>query len=130
MSKQKPTLKQRRLARNMVAGMPVRQAALKAGYAESTATTRIYDIVKGPNFQTHLQKIMEKAGLSDERLLEDLQACMEAVKTDSNGGLAPDYKTRLDALKLAFKLKGSFPSEKKIQASFDVSELIKLAQQQ
>ena len=108
------TLKQKKAIEYIVGGDSVSKAMTKAGYAPTTA--------KNPSELTNsktFQEILEKTGISDERLSEVLNEGLGATKTivmgkDSNESfvdIQPDHPTRHKFLETALRLKGHSKDE-------------------
>ena len=115
MAKAKLTDQQRKLIKNLVKGMSITDAAKKAGYSEKYAGQVGSQALE--NIRLKMPEVLEKAGLTDERLVEDyLKPALQATETkfaqfegrftDEREVLA--WGPRLTALDLAFNLKGSY----------------------
>jgi len=111
-SRRKPTTRQRKLIKGMLDGKPVAQAAREAGYADSVIPTAIYKLIKRPAFLAALGEAMDRAGITDEKLLERLREGLDAttVKIALQNGSAveravPDWDGRHRYLETALRLK-------------------------
>ena len=116
----------RKLLKGIVAGKTGKQAAIDAGYSPRSAEVLASRIVKEPKVKRTLLALMEKAGLSDKRLLEVHSEMLDASKTvsiipkkgETEGRDAtassvefvdvPDWQARGKALEMGYKLKGAF----------------------
>lgn len=136
--KDKLTLKERRLIRELAKGKSVLQAAKDAGYAETTATSDVYNTLDKPRVQTAFQKILEDQGISDAKLGQVISEGLEAYKVISaniiknkNSAIAdeqdgmkeadestkdfvevPDFMARHKFVDTVLKLKEHYPAEK------------------
>lgn len=110
----------------------IAQAARNAGYAEGTVRSDIYSKVHAkPSVQTAIADIMEKQGLTDDKLTSKLKEGLEATKVISCNVIAsdgegmkdansmtkdfvdtPDYATQHKFLDTALKLKDKYPASK------------------
>lgn len=114
-SKPKLTPQQRALVKNLVKGMSITDAALKAGYSENCpgqVGSQALAIIK-----QKMPELMDNIGLTDERLLTRyLKPALDANETKffQKDGLVTDTRDviawgpRLTALDLAFNLKGCY----------------------
>jgi len=115
MKSAKLTEQQRSLVKNLLKGMSITDAALKAGYSEKCPAqvgSQALAIIR-----EKMPEIMDRIGLSDERLLRQyLEPALEAEETEfaKFEGQITDEKNviawgpRLTALDMAFNLKGSY----------------------
>lgn len=93
-------------------GISIRDAARKAGYAESTVRSTIYTQLQAKaSLNTNMKEIMDSQGLTDERLVEKISEGLEAMRvfTDKEGLIEtaiPDFALRAKYLELTAKLKG------------------------
>lgn len=74
------TIRERMVVRNILSGMSLKDALISAGYAESTATKKAGETVGKSRIQAHLAELMEKAGITDEYLVQKLKEGLEATK--------------------------------------------------
>lgn len=125
MSKDKMTLKQRKLLKGITGGLPVSQAAREAGYSPKSG--KVYEMLERPAFKSALTALMDSQGLDDTRLLSALSEGLNATKTNARGEEIPDHTIRLKSLELAFRIRGSFAPERKVTGSFDLAEILKAA---
>lgn len=95
------TLKQKKLIQGVANGKSQTQAAIDAGYAPANANVTASQTLASPNVKSALAALMDKQGLSEERLLEPI-----AVGLDANRDDAPDHTIRLKAAELGWKLRG------------------------
>ena len=123
--KKPKTKKQKDFFKFLAEGHSPRQAAIKAGYAESSAGHMAEETTK--NHKDYWDSKLEQAGVTDEVLATKLQEGLDASKvvgylnnkvkgtekvSDEFVEVA-DYHVRHKYLDTAFKLKGSYPAEKR-----------------
>ena len=117
----KPTLSVRRkkFVKNYVAGMGVGDAALRAGYAHRTEGSALF---REPAVLTALQAALEKAGIDDpyvaKKLKEGLEATYPELRSKDGAVLkptAPDFFTRGQYLDKAFKVRGDYAPERRVE---------------
>ena len=78
------TLKQRKLAKHVAAGMNGKDAAIAAGYAPTSAKSTASDVLNhNLNVQAYLYRLMDRKGLTDSKLLTTLKDGLEANKVIS-----------------------------------------------
>lgn len=110
----KLSIRQRKYKKNIILGMNCYNAAIAAGYSESTAksrTKRLNELIK-------IGDILERQGLTDKALVGKLVELIEAsdvvFKRDSSGNkeivgdaklYSPNWKARAKGLELALKMK-------------------------
>jgi len=117
--KEKLTKKEALFVKGLQKGLCVRESALKAGYAETTANTDAYQILDRPRVRAHFADVMEKMGITDESLArclaEGLSAkkVISAILVGSDAGPATkdfveveDHATRHRFLETGLKAKG------------------------
>lgn len=113
--KSKLTPQQHALVKNLIKGMSITDAALKAGYSENSPAQSGSQALE--NIRLKMPEVLEKAGLTDELLIENyLKPALQATETkfaqfegqftDEREVLA--WNPRLTALDMAFNLKGSY----------------------
>lgn len=108
------TRRERLLFKNLAEtpGISIREAARKAGYAESTVRSTIYTQLQAKtSLNVNMKQIMDSQGLTDEKLVEKISEGLEAMrviadKTGLIGTSIPDFALRAKYLELAAKLKG------------------------
>ena len=132
--KKKPTPRQRKLLAVLAAGADRQTAAQIAGYACNTplaASQSVYQALK--HISSTFPDLMEKHGLTDDVLIATyLKPLLKASRTKHfahNGKVKSmrkykDNDTRLAALDMAFKLKGSFAPVKTENESRSVSVIV------
>ena len=110
----KLTRRERLLFKNLAdnPGISIREAARKAGYAESTVKSTIYTQIQAKtSLNAGMKQIMDAQGLTDERLVEKISEGLEAMRVFTQKEslietTIPDYGLRAKYLELAAKLKG------------------------
>jgi len=116
--KPKLTPQQRALVKNLIKGMSITDAALKAGYTDKS---RVAAGQAGSqaleNLRLKMPEVLEKAGLTDEVLTEKyLKPLLRAKETKffAHEGKVTDHRDvaalgiRSNALDMTFNLKGSY----------------------
>lgn len=93
----KLNLRERKLFAGLEKGLNPTQAAIQAGYAESTARGRLKDILGKPRMQEAIADLMERMGISDEKLMRTLDEGLGATKTISAMVVAPNGEGMKDA---------------------------------
>jgi hypothetical protein len=103
------TVRAKQYVKNKASGMSNYQAAIKAGYSHNTALNARENIEKRAVGKT-LQKVMDKYGLSEEKLVDSLvEGLKHSYKLLVKGGMiiiTPDYVCRHRYLETALRLKG------------------------
>ena len=112
------TPKQKRYVKEVVAGKSKQQAAITAGYSPTTAKNA-YDKVEKVGVKKAIEKALEKAGLTEDRIAAKINEGMEAQKiisaniTSKDADIntkdfieVPDYQTQHKFLETAIRLKG------------------------
>jgi hypothetical protein len=111
----KLTLKKREQLRRVLAGESVTEASKAAGYASISTGSHAL-----ANTREKLCDIMDRLYLTDEQLVKKyLMPLLEANTTQffakdgiiTDSATIEDNGTRRESLRMAFKLRGSFPSE-------------------
>lgn len=127
------TQKQRKLVKGMVAGKPQGEAAKAAGLNESYAS----QVLKTPKLKLAIADLMDKVGLSDDKLLEKHKQLLEAQKVvsavggkDAGAGSVdfievPDHPVQAKALEMAYKLKGKFVEKQEVTFPEGLSVTVK-----
>lgn len=120
--KEKPlTPRERKMVKDLVAGKSKKEALMSAGYSEQTALKNPSVILGKNRIQTAFQKLMEKKGLTDGKLLGVLGDGLKAKRvvsavilgTDTHDFVeVDDHQTRHKFLDTALKLKNRYPAEK------------------
>src|SRR5262245_54703663 len=85
--------RQRKFLQAKLAGKSNAQAARDAGYSKSVANVAGKKILSHPAVQAKLQQLMERAGLTDERLTTTIQAPNDTGRFVHLGQL--DYTVRI-----------------------------------
>lgn len=111
--KKEPSIRAKKYIQNKVAGMTDYQAAIKAGYSPNTALAAKQNI-ENPVVKEEIGRLMEKKGLTDDKILDHLIEGLNAVRihgTDSNFIEVNDYAVRAKYLDIAIKLKKLISTE-------------------
>ena len=107
-------LRLQRYKQGRLAGMNQYNAAIAAGYSHATANNH----GKALEIRANIGDLLERQGLTDNKLVEKHYQLLESTKVVSvgKGGIEkstlsdyrdiPDYPTQLKALEIAYKLKG------------------------
>jgi len=117
--KPQTNLRRKKFVKNLVDGLGVGQAALRAGYASKTEGSAL---LREPSVLTALQTAMAKAGIDDEYLSSKIREGLEATyptKRSKDGNVlqaeAPDFFTRGLYLDKALKVRGDYSPERHIE---------------
>lgn len=92
--KRRPTIRQRRFAKNLIEGKTVRQAALQAGYAVKTAENPSQNILYNPGTQTAIEELKQefaRVGLNVSLVAQRLRESMDAKKLNNAGHEMVDW---------------------------------------
>ena len=125
-SGKKLSVRERKVVKAKVKGKTNEAALLEAGYAATTARHKGSQKIK--ELQPAITALMDKMGLTDKYLLSTLKEELEAEETKffQHEGKVTDernavcHDARLNALDKAFKLKGSYATEK-LEGKLDVT---------
>jgi len=123
--KKPKTRKQKEFLKNLATGDTTRQAAIKAGYAPSSANHAAKFVTD--NYRAYVEKAMQDKGITFEFLMEQLHGCLNATKITGylNNKVkgtekvsdefieTPDYYVRIKAIDISLKLQGAYPAEKR-----------------
>lgn len=100
-------VKQRIFAQKIAEGKNQKEAAIAAGYADSSAAVQGSRLIRNDNVQALIISSMEAQGLNDKTLLGVLKSSLKATKLVGAMGVEyADFPTRLHAVRLAYELKG------------------------
>ena len=110
---QKLTSKQKALIKYKAEGLTNKEAAIKAGYSNSYASTTINNDLREDKLAIPIQQLMDRKGLSDDALLNKHKQLLDAVKPfvkSNSEGIQevidiPDSPIQMKALETAYKLK-------------------------
>jgi DNA-binding CsgD family transcriptional regulator len=113
------TTRERRLVQGVAGGLPVTKAAVRAGYTPSTATSRVYDVMRKPAVRNALVAEMERQGLTDKLLVRKLRENLDAkrvTRTTYKGRVYSVHKDRdsseiRETTRLIALLRGDLASE-------------------
>ena len=101
------TAKQRKYLKGVVEGKTKKQAALDAGYAESTAITASQNIEPFGGLKSQIDIAFEEKGLSLGDLIDSLKEGLDAKQPSPHWydkNWMPDHNIRLKFLIIALKL--------------------------
>jgi phage terminase small subunit len=109
------TPRQELFAKQITAGNSATKAAVLAGYSKKSARFTASKLLTNTNILQRIEEIFDKAGLSDEALVQRLKTAIDAgLGTKANNSDA------IKGLKMAFELKSRFPQARvKIEARQD-----------
>jgi len=116
------TLKQKRFVENYCDSGNGAEAARKAGYSKNTDDVIAFENLRKPKIQAAIAERMDKAGITEARLLKVLDGGLDATKThlsqkgegaEAEVKVYDDYAVRHRYLDTALKLRDMFPAEKK-----------------
>ena len=103
---------------------PLNEAMIEAGFSETTANKQAKRTVEKSSIQTAMQKALDKAGINDDSLANNLKDGLAATKVISavagnqaNGGTVdfvdvPDFPSRRQFQDMAHKLRSDYPDPK------------------
>ena len=98
--------KAKRFARLAAVGSDVRECARLAGYADKSSESYAYKLIKSPQVQNEMVKVLDKAGLSDDAISDKLTTII------NNGLLAsPTASDSLRGLDMVLRLKDRYPQD-------------------
>lgn len=115
---EKLTTKQRLFIKYKAQGMSGAEAARKAGYSPKAASVQASENLAKPNVREAFLTAMEKAGITDDKLVDVIKEGLQASRTisaipgtEANGGTVdfvdvPDHHARHKFLKTAVDIKG------------------------
>jgi phage terminase small subunit len=117
------------IARALLKGAKKGKAVQAGGYAKSTARSKATEIVARPGVQEELNRLADKIGLTDQKLLEKHVELLDAQKTvstvsgkDAGAGTVdfvdvPDYLTQCKAVDMGYKVKGRYTEKQEVKHS-------------
>ena len=113
---------QKEFAKGLAKDLPVKTAALLAGYAPSVASSRAYEMSETPQIRSAVDDMRERNRACFKDLGFDHLERLRKIKdlTDANKTIVafddlhevPDSSTQLAATKEALKLCGDYPTER------------------
>jgi len=117
--KPQTNLRRKKFVKNLVDGLGVGQAALRAGYAHRTEGTAL---LREPKVLTALQAAMDKAGITDNYLSSKIKEGLEATypeKKSKDGAVMQaagqaDFFTRSIYVDKALKVRGDYSPERSV----------------
>jgi len=118
--KQPPNVRRKKFVKNLVDGLGVGQASLRAGYAHASEGSAL---LREPAVLTALQTAMVKAGIDDKYLSSKIKDGLEATypeKKSKDGGVLQaagqaDFFTRSIYVDKALKVRGDYSPERHIE---------------
>lgn len=110
----RPSFKQKKFAQEYIKHGNAQKAALTAydTTKKNSANVIGYNNLNSPTVRTYMKKIMEKQGLTDDKIAEKLNAIVDAGTT-KHALKATTSREALRALEVTAKLKDIFPAEKR-----------------
>jgi len=111
----KLNIRERKFIKGLAAGLTPTDAMRQAGYAENTALRKAGVKVQDSRVQASIQEMMEKKGLTKDKLLDKLDEGLDATKAIVTGEdiqAVKDYSIRHRYLDTALKLGAHYPADK------------------
>lgn len=108
--------REKKLVAGLAKGLSKKEAAIRAGYAATTAAKKVASILRRPLIATALTIALERAGVSLQKLVRPIKDALGATLHSSFMGqlrpsTLPDHRTRLEASELAISLHGGLPKQ-------------------
>lgn len=108
--------REKKLVAGLAQGLNKREAAVRAGYAATTAAKKVTSILRRPLIATALTKALEREGVTLGRVVKPIVDALKANVVTTFQGRAfesdvPDHRTRLEASELAISLHGGLPKQ-------------------
>lgn len=109
------TQKERRLVEGVASGLDAKNAALKAGYAPTTARSKAYKIIKSHRVQSFLTDALEKLSATPEMIIKPVFDALNATRIVALKGPDgeiyleteyPDIRLQLEGFDRAVRLFG------------------------
>ena len=122
----KLTTKQRKLIKGVAEGKTQKQAAIDAGYSPNSAESIASQELNKTTVKATLLELMEVHGLDDASLLKVHSEMIQATRGEEE---APDWQARGKGIEMAYRLKGAFTENVKIEVSDSMAEMMKAARQ-
>ena len=126
------TPRERKLIQGVAAGKSIKASAIEAGYSPKTGRESGSRALRNVTVRTALDKLMDKVGLSDSKVLQahaDLIAANKTVsvipvkgETEGRGATSssvefvdvPDWQARAKGIDMAHKIRGRYIERKEI----------------
>lgn len=129
---EKTSIRQRKFVKGTLAGKSARQAALDAGYAETTANRATVQIAVKPAVQTLLKDVLVKTGLTSAKIAQRLKEGVDAKETKffAKDGRVTDERTVIDLgmrhqyLQTVMKITGDLIDRHEITGQLSVAEIL------
>jgi len=128
---EKLSIRERKFIKGLAAGLTPTEAMRQAGYSEATSIAKAGLKVKESRVQASIQEMMEKRGLTKDKLLDKLNEGLDATKVISANVVAtggegmadahgttkdfievPDFMARHKYVDTSLKLGDHYPTEK------------------
>lgn len=104
---QKLTNKQALFAKHYASGKSGKKSAVLAGYSTKSAEVIASENLRKPQVLERIERILDKAGLTDEVLAEKLKASI-----DAGLGVGAKNADAIKGIKMAYELRNRFPAKK------------------
>lgn len=106
--------RERKFIKNLAQGMSMTTAMRQAGYSENTARCKAGIKVKESRIAIAFNELMERAGITDEKLASTLHDGLNATRIDLNNAEVkiPDFLARYKFLDAALKIKRHYPPDR------------------
>lgn len=107
-------IRRRKIIEAVMDGKPLKQAGIEAGLSPKTADTQVSQIIKHPKVQESFVRILERSGLTDDKLSAKLSELIDAKGSHffatREGQItekqSPAWETQRKTTELLCKLKG------------------------
>ena len=117
-SKAAVEMRRKKIVKSITEGKTRKEAGIEAGLSPKTAESQVSQILSEPKVQAAFKEILDKAGVTDERIAEKISNLLDAKKTvscvsgkDAGAGSVDfvdvdDNTVQLNTAKLASQLRG------------------------
>lgn len=118
--------RRKKIIKAKIAGKTNKEAGIIAGLSPKTASDQVSQILAEPKTKSAFQALLDKAGVSDERIANKINALMDAKKTvscvsgkDAGAGSVDfvdvdDNPVQLNTVKLVCQLKGHLVEKQEV----------------
>lgn len=112
-------VKRRKFIKNYVKTGAKEQSAILAGYSPKSARSTATELLQNPEVQQEITKVLDKAGLTDDKLAENLNIAIDKGVNAERVSVSDGIR----GIELAMRLKDKFPSIRQeiTSKSFNVS---------